>query len=89
MVPAVELEQLLAGLLDGAPDAARNRRLNELLRAHPELQREYLDTLQLHALLQWRPARWCRKKPGRSRRPRRHAAAWRQECCRYGCGARD
>jgi hypothetical protein len=49
-----ELEQLLARLVDGPADAAANRRLGELLRTHPELQGEYLDHLQLHALLQWR-----------------------------------
>ena len=49
-----ELEQLLASLLDGPSDAARNQRLDELLRSHPELHGEYLDQLRLHALLQWR-----------------------------------
>jgi hypothetical protein len=54
MDPHAELEQLLAGLFDGPPEAARNRRLGALLHDHPELQGEYLDYLQLHALLQWR-----------------------------------
>ena len=49
-----EFEQLLADLFDGPPNAARNQRLDALLRAHPEFQGEYLDHLQLHALLQWR-----------------------------------
>jgi hypothetical protein len=54
MEPRAELEKLLAELLDGPPDAARNRRLDELLRDHPELQADYLDYMQLHALLVWR-----------------------------------
>lgn len=49
-----ELEHLLTDLLDGPPDALRNQRLDELLREHPELQVEYLETMQLHALLLWR-----------------------------------
>lgn len=49
-----ELECLLAEQFDGPPDATRNQRLDDLLRAHPELQEDYLDYLQLHALLQWR-----------------------------------
>jgi hypothetical protein len=49
-----ELEQLVAELLDSSPDPDRNRRLCELLREHPHLQQEYLDHLQLHALLHWR-----------------------------------
>jgi hypothetical protein len=54
MEAGAELELLLADLLDGEPGAARNERLADLLRAHPELQQEYLDHLQLHALLRWR-----------------------------------
>ena len=38
----------------GPPDGSRNQRLDALLRAHPELQADYLDHLQLHAMLQWR-----------------------------------
>jgi hypothetical protein len=49
-----ELEHLLADLLDGPPDASRNQRLDELLRTHPDLHGDYLDYMQLHALLQWR-----------------------------------
>ena len=49
-----ELEQLLAEQFDAPPDAGRNEKLAVLLRNHPELQAEYLDHFQLHALLQWR-----------------------------------
>ena len=49
-----ELEQLLAEQFDGSPDAARNGKIGDLLRTHPELQAEYLEQMQLHALLQWR-----------------------------------
>ena len=48
------LEQLLADLFDGPADETRNWKINELLRDHPELQDDYLDHVQLHALLQWR-----------------------------------
>ena len=54
MEPRAELERLLGDLLDGPPDVSRNERLDALLRAHPELHGDYLDHLQLHALLQWR-----------------------------------
>jgi hypothetical protein len=54
MSPNEELDQLLSGLLDGSPDSSRNERLCELLRAHPALQNDYLDLVQLHALLIWR-----------------------------------
>jgi hypothetical protein len=49
-----ELERILAEQFDAPADAARNEKLAGLLQAHPELQDEYLDYLQLHALLQWR-----------------------------------
>lgn len=49
-----DLERLLAEQFDGAPDAGRSRELGELLREHPDLQADYLDHAQLHALLQWR-----------------------------------
>ena len=54
MEARTELEHLLADLLDLPPDTSRNQRLNEFLRKHPELQGEYLETMQLHALLLWR-----------------------------------
>lgn len=49
-----EFEALLADLFDGKADVSRQRRLEELLRSNPEWQAEYLDHMQLHALLQWR-----------------------------------
>jgi hypothetical protein len=49
-----DLERLLAEQLDGVPDEARSRELSALLRQHPELQADYLDHMQVHALLQWR-----------------------------------
>lgn len=49
-----EFERLLAGVLDGPADPQRNERLCTLLAEHPELQREYIECLQLHALLNWR-----------------------------------
>jgi hypothetical protein len=49
-----EFEQLLAALCDGVADAGRSVRLNALLREHPEWQADYLDHMQLHALLRWR-----------------------------------
>jgi hypothetical protein len=48
-----EFERLLADQLDGPADVARDRRLNALLRSHPDLQEEYLDQVRLHALLHW------------------------------------
>ena len=54
MEPRAELEQLLASLFDGPPDDARNERLRALLHDHPDLLGDYLDYLELHALLQWR-----------------------------------
>jgi hypothetical protein len=66
MDPRAELEQLLGSLIDDAPDPARNYRLGELLRVHPELQADYLDHLQIHALLQWRSGRVApRESPAR------------------------
>ncbi len=49
-----EFEQLLASLCDGPAETNRSDRLCVLLREHPEWQIEYLDHLQLHALLRWR-----------------------------------
>src|SRR3954447_8878722 len=49
-----EWENLLAAAIDGPANAARNRRLNALLRSDPALREEYLQHLQVHALLQWR-----------------------------------
>jgi hypothetical protein len=49
-----EFEQLLAALCDGSADTARTSKLNALLREHPEWQADYLDHMQLHALLRWR-----------------------------------
>jgi hypothetical protein len=54
MEARAELERLLGDLFDRPPDAARNEQLAGLLRAHPELHGDYLDYVQLHALLQWR-----------------------------------
>ncbi len=54
MEARAQLEQLLVNLLDAPPDASRNQRLDDLLRANPDLHGDYLDYLQLHALLQWR-----------------------------------
>jgi len=55
--PSEEFETLLSGVLDGPPDALRNERLCELLRLFPALQNDYLDLIQLHALLIWREGR--------------------------------
>lgn len=52
-----QFEVVLADHLDGTADAARNRKLADLLRTRPDLQAEYLDQLQMHALLQWRGGR--------------------------------
>jgi hypothetical protein len=49
-----KLERLLADQIDGGPNEARSQKLAALLRAHPELQADYLDQMQMHALLQWR-----------------------------------
>ncbi len=49
-----EFERLLGGLLDGPADRRRNDQLCALLAEHPELQREYVEYLQLHAMLNWR-----------------------------------
>lgn len=57
MEPAEEFETLISGLLDGTPDAQHNERLCELLRLYPALQTDYLDLIQLHALLIWREGR--------------------------------
>jgi hypothetical protein len=57
MSPHEEFESLLSGLLDGPADAQRNERLCELLRLFPALQNDYLDLVQLHALLIWREGR--------------------------------
>jgi hypothetical protein len=54
MNPSQDFEELLSGVLDGPPDAFRNGRLCELLRLYPTLQNDYLDLIQLHALLIWR-----------------------------------
>jgi hypothetical protein len=63
MDPTVELDQLLAALLDGPPDPACHRRINHLLRTHPELQQDYLDVLQLHGLLHWRAGHAVPQEP--------------------------
>jgi len=57
MEPRAEWQQLLAGLLDGSTEQEANPRLQELLREHQEFQDEYLQYLQLHALLRWRAGR--------------------------------
>ncbi|MSU80719.1 MAG: hypothetical protein EXS16_21855 [Gemmataceae bacterium] len=49
-----EFERLLGNLLDGPTDSRRNDQLCALLAEHPVLEREYVDYLQLHALLHWR-----------------------------------
>lgn len=54
MEPRAKLERLLGEMFDCPPDTARNQQLDDLLSAHPELHGDYLDYLQLHALLQWR-----------------------------------
>lgn len=63
-----EFEELLAGVLDGSPDAVRNERLCELLRNDPQLCNEYADLMQLHALLLWREGRAV-PSPGASPQP--------------------
>lgn len=73
MKARAELELLLSELLDSPPDEARNRKLQDLLRANPDLQGEYLDHLRLHALLQWRAGRVLPKPE--STIPGTHAAA--------------
>lgn len=52
-----EFEELLAGILEGPPDAEQNERFCALLRYFPELQDDYADLMQLHALLLWRNGR--------------------------------
>jgi hypothetical protein len=57
MDPNEEFETLLAGVMDHSPDTVRNERLCELLRLFPALQNDYLDHLQIHAMLIWREGR--------------------------------
>ena len=57
--PRAEFERLVADLCDDPSAAtptptAAGHRLSALLREHPEWQSEFLDHLQLHALLRWR-----------------------------------
>lgn len=52
-----EFEELLAGILEGAPDAVRNERFCELLRRFPTFQNDYVDLMELHSLLLWREGR--------------------------------
>lgn len=54
MEPRAELERLVASLCDGPADAGLNEELCGLLHRHPELRDEYLQYMELHALLQWR-----------------------------------
>src|SRR5579872_2993496 len=57
MNPREEFDGLLSAVLDDQPDVRRNERLCTLLRLHPECQNDYLDQMQLHALLIWREGR--------------------------------
>jgi hypothetical protein len=59
MEARVEFEQLMAALCDGPSETTRNCRLNTLLREHPEWQPDYIDHMQLHALLRWRGGATC------------------------------
>lgn len=73
MNPQAELERLLAETFDAPPDEARNQKLRELLHAHPELQTQYLEFVQLHALLQWRGG--AARPPAEKPAPRRWRSA--------------
>ncbi|HEV3384305.1 MAG TPA: hypothetical protein VG097_05785 [Gemmata sp.] len=57
MNPTQEFEELISGVLDGPPDTFRSGRLCELLRLYPALQNDYIEHVQLHALLIWREGR--------------------------------
>lgn len=52
-----EFEAAFAGVLDGSANAATHARLCNALRQRPALVDEYIDLMQMHALLLWREGR--------------------------------